>query len=170
MTAPIKSIGLSCRKGTSDKVYRLSLDIKDDGFAVNYEYGRRGSPLRKGTKTPAAVERSVAEECFNAAVAEKLAKGHLPDDGEPKIDLLTQTKPGRNFVADFAGALQEELWSRKYGHSWGLKEEFAKVLEEHPELLALEVCEAAGALLANLPSWSPRLAEKEAVARSRWTA
>jgi bifunctional non-homologous end joining protein LigD len=51
---------------------------------VNFAYGRRGSTLQTGTKTPAPVDHDTAKRTFDKLVREKTAKGYTPGpDGTP---------------------------------------------------------------------------------------
>jgi len=76
------SITLYYREGSSDKVYTASIDPKDGGYVVNFAYGRRGSTLNTGTKTPAPVDYQAANTIFDKVVREKTVKGYTPgEDG-----------------------------------------------------------------------------------------
>ena len=46
-------MSLCYRNGSSDEEYRVWLEPKDDGFLVNFTYGRHGWTLTTGTKTKA---------------------------------------------------------------------------------------------------------------------
>jgi bifunctional non-homologous end joining protein LigD len=48
------------------------------GYAVNFQYGRRGSSLQSGTKTPNPVTMARAMSVFEALLKEKLGKGYMP--------------------------------------------------------------------------------------------
>ena len=50
-----QSITLYYREGNSDKVYQVQFDRIDGGYVVNFQFGRRGSTLQSGTKTPEPV-------------------------------------------------------------------------------------------------------------------
>ena len=72
------------REGTSDKVYHAAIEAKDGGFVVNFAYGRRGSTMSTGTKTPAPVPYETAKAVYDKLVASKTAKGYSPgEDGTP---------------------------------------------------------------------------------------
>jgi bifunctional non-homologous end joining protein LigD len=47
-----ESTHLHYRDLRSDKVYHVQLDRADGGYVVNFQFGRRGSSLQSGTKTP----------------------------------------------------------------------------------------------------------------------
>jgi len=73
----IKTVSLEYREGNSDKVYEVDLcEVGTGQFVVNFRYGRRGSTLREGTKTPDSLSRSAAEEIFDNLVLSKTTKGY----------------------------------------------------------------------------------------------
>ena len=49
---PTQSITLYFKQGSSDKVYSTFIVQQSGGFVVNFAYGRRGSTVQTGTKTP----------------------------------------------------------------------------------------------------------------------
>ncbi|HRH46756.1 MAG TPA: WGR domain-containing protein [Pyrinomonadaceae bacterium] len=68
---------LAYKKGKSDKVYNIEISSTSNGqFVVNFEYGRRGSKLRPGTKTPNPVSRVKAITIHDDLMREKLTKGY----------------------------------------------------------------------------------------------
>jgi len=68
--------------GKSDKEYHAQLESKDDGYVVNFQYGRRGSTLRAGTKTAKPVGHDQAKLIYDKLVSEKISKGYSPgEDG-----------------------------------------------------------------------------------------
>ena len=73
----IRQSKLHFQQGKSDKVYEVDLCEAGGGeFMVNFRYGRRGTDLREGTKTPFPTSRSKAEGIFESLVAEKSQKGY----------------------------------------------------------------------------------------------
>ncbi|MCX6848253.1 MAG: WGR domain-containing protein [Verrucomicrobia bacterium] len=82
------STTLYFRQGQSDKVYQASIQPKDQGFMVHFAYGRRGSTLTTGSKTPAPVEYQIAKGIFDKLIKEKTAKGYTPG-----TDAATTTPP-----------------------------------------------------------------------------
>ena len=83
---PPKQTTLFYRAGSSDKIYQVSLETNGspDHFLVRYAFGRRGSTLQTGTKTPSPVDYDTALRTFNQLVAAKVAKGYSPgEDGTP---------------------------------------------------------------------------------------
>jgi hypothetical protein len=75
----IKQVTLYFKEGNSDKVYEIDLcDVGNDKYVVNFRYGRRGSPLKEGSKTPIPVSLSEAENIYASVAAEKTDKGYTP--------------------------------------------------------------------------------------------
>src|SRR4051812_25310266 len=73
----LNQVRLEFREGTSDKVYEVDLcEVGPGQFVVNFRYGRRGSALRDGSKTPAPVSQAKAQQLFDSLVAEKRGKGY----------------------------------------------------------------------------------------------
>jgi predicted DNA-binding WGR domain protein len=77
----IKRSKLAFTEGNSDKVYEVDLceqsNHSEYRFLVNFRYGRRGTQLKEGTKTPVAVDAQKAEDIFNSLVVSKLNKGYV---------------------------------------------------------------------------------------------
>jgi len=49
---------------------------KDDGYVVQFQYGRRGSALQSGQKNPEPVSYDEAKAIYDELVAEKTKKGY----------------------------------------------------------------------------------------------
>src|SRR4051812_3888058 len=78
----LNQVRLEFREGTSDKVYEVDLcEVGPGQFVVNFRYGRRGSALRDGSKTPAPVSQAQAQQIFDSLVAEKRGKGYRDTAG-----------------------------------------------------------------------------------------
>jgi bifunctional non-homologous end joining protein LigD len=75
------SVHLKFIQGSANKVYNAYLAEKDDGWVVNFAYGRAGKPLRTGTKTAKPVSFEVAEKAYNKLVQGKKSKGYTEDEG-----------------------------------------------------------------------------------------
>lgn len=72
------------RQGASDKIYRVSLEAREDKFVVNIAYGRRGSTMNTGTKTRSPVDYEAAKKLYEKLIREKTGKGYTPgEDGTP---------------------------------------------------------------------------------------
>jgi len=72
----IESIELRYQGGTSDKVYRASVERLGSGYVVNFAYGRRGSVMNTGTKTPQALPLQAAESVYRKLVQSKTTEGY----------------------------------------------------------------------------------------------
>ncbi len=91
----IQQTKLFYKEGNSDKVYEIDLCCIDDtNYTVNFRYGRRGSVLKEGTKTPEYVSAEKAQIIFAKLENEKTSKGYASEI-ETLIDLpsLTSTEP-----------------------------------------------------------------------------
>ncbi len=65
------------QNATSDKVYQVDLcEVTGGMYLVNFRYGRRGKPLREGTKTSQPITLEAAQKIFDKLVAEKTKKGY----------------------------------------------------------------------------------------------
>lgn len=83
------------REGNSDKVYQANIIQNDDGFVVTFAYGRRGSALKDGSKTPVPVPYEQARKIYDKLVAEKTAKSYTPGkDGTPFSGSSTKERSG----------------------------------------------------------------------------
>ena len=79
----IQATSLYYRAGRSDKVYQAAIEETREGFLVSFAYGRRGSTLKTGTKTPQPVPREKAIAIHDKLVASKWAKGYRISGGGP---------------------------------------------------------------------------------------
>ena len=77
----IESVELRYQEGTSDKVYRASIERSGGGYVVNFAYGRRGSALNTGTKTENPMPLAGAEAVYRKLVQSKAAKGYRVNGG-----------------------------------------------------------------------------------------
>lgn len=113
-------------EGASDKIYEAALAPRDGGHVVHFAYGRRGSALNTGSKTPHPVPYTQAKAIYDRLVRSKLAKGYRPGDasaqpGHTHADTAGQDSGLRpqllnpvsaadlpNFLRDPAWAMQEK--------------------------------------------------------------
>ena len=82
-----ESIVLFCTLGRSDKVYQVQLerqekDSDNAGWIVNFQYGRRGSSFRGGTKTPYSLQYYAAKSLYEKLIRSKLTKGYTQGEIE----------------------------------------------------------------------------------------
>jgi len=72
----MQTITLYYREGSSDKVYQAAIEPAAGGYHVHFAYGRRGSTLNTGTKSPVPVDLNTAQQTYEKLVREKRAKGY----------------------------------------------------------------------------------------------
>lgn len=94
----IKQCKLFFKEGKSDKVYEIDLcELATDRYLVNFRYGRRGSTLKEGTKTPAIVSLDEAEKLFASLETEKRKKGYQTENEVfielPSLDAVNPDSP-----------------------------------------------------------------------------
>jgi bifunctional non-homologous end joining protein LigD len=82
----MKNVSLYFQEGNSDKEYHIQLEKSGDGFVVNFQYGRRGSNLSAGTKTPTPLPLKEADKVYESKLKEQLRKGYT--EGEKKKNSL----------------------------------------------------------------------------------
>jgi bifunctional non-homologous end joining protein LigD len=76
-----ENITLSFKQGTSDKIYKASMEEADNkNFVVNFAYGRRGATLKTGTKTQTPVDYEQAKKIYDKLVKSKTSKGYTPGE------------------------------------------------------------------------------------------
>jgi bifunctional non-homologous end joining protein LigD len=66
------------RDERSDKIYRAAIEPSDGYYIVTIAYGRRGSTLATGIKTPQALPFEDAQKIYDKLVRAKIAKGYSP--------------------------------------------------------------------------------------------
>ncbi|MDY7227425.1 WGR domain-containing protein [Hyalangium rubrum] len=84
----LEQVTLLFQEGKSDKVYEVDLlEVGAGQYVVNFRYGRRGTALKDGTKTPAPVSMAEARRAFDKLVESKLETGYVraghPSTGLP---------------------------------------------------------------------------------------
>jgi bifunctional non-homologous end joining protein LigD len=73
----VQSVELFFREGSSDKVYKASIDEVANGqYMVNFAYGRRGNTLTTGSKTASPVPYDKAADVYAKLVNSKTGKGY----------------------------------------------------------------------------------------------
>jgi bifunctional non-homologous end joining protein LigD len=70
-------------EGSSDKVYQTWIETTAEGCIVRFAYGRRGTTLTTGVKTPEPVPLGKATSIYEKLIREKTAKGYRPGKGAP---------------------------------------------------------------------------------------
>lgn len=79
-----ESIVLNYVDGASAKTYQCQLEGSGEAWTVKFQYGRIGSTLTAGSKTPTPVAFDKAKSIFDKLVREKKSKGYSEtDSGRP---------------------------------------------------------------------------------------
>lgn len=73
------SIGLFFKNEGSDKEYHVHLKEADGGWVVAFQFGKRGSALRPGMKTPTPLDWQGAAEIYSKTVRGQLKDGYTPN-------------------------------------------------------------------------------------------
>ena len=90
----LPSVWLYYAEGSSNKVYHARVEEQDGGYMVHFGYGRRGTTLNTGTKTPAPIPYHKAVAVYEKLVGEKRAKGYTEDSaGTPYTSSEYQGTP-----------------------------------------------------------------------------
>jgi bifunctional non-homologous end joining protein LigD len=111
------------KEGSSDKEYHVQIQKANEGYLVMFQYGRRGSTLTSGTKTPKPVTLAKAEAIFEKLVTEKKAKGYTegeagtPYVGTPKEDRVSGLLPQL-----LNPIMEEEVGKYLDDSEWGAQE------------------------------------------------
>jgi bifunctional non-homologous end joining protein LigD len=114
-----RSVTLYCREGSSDKEYQISLEPSGDGFVVNFANGRRGSPLKNGTKTQAPVSYEAAAKIYDKVLKEKTRGGYtqaesgmryVGTDLESRDSGLTPQLPTAILPSDVSKYENDDAW------------------------------------------------------------
>lgn len=86
-------VTLYYREGSSDKVYQAVMEPSGGGFIVHFAFGRRGSTLQTGSKTPKPLDLAAARKIFDKLVQEKTAKGYSPgEEGTPYLQTAKEER------------------------------------------------------------------------------
>ncbi|MFY0571377.1 hypothetical protein ACN28E_47145 [Archangium lansingense] len=74
----LEQVALLFQEGKSDKVYEVDLlEVSPGQCVVNFRYGRRGTALKDGSKTPVPVPQAEAKRVFDKLVQSKLDSGYV---------------------------------------------------------------------------------------------
>jgi predicted DNA-binding WGR domain protein len=76
MSEDIKKVSLHCQEGGSNKLYVIWIEPKDGGHVVLAQWGRMGSAMQSGSKTPTPVTLEKATAVMDKVIKEKLGKGY----------------------------------------------------------------------------------------------
>lgn len=80
----VKTIRLVLPEAGADRIYEIDLcEVGAGQFVVNFRQGKRGAPLKDGTKTVAPVGEAEAERVFDRLVAQQEERGYARE-GAPR--------------------------------------------------------------------------------------
>jgi bifunctional non-homologous end joining protein LigD len=123
--ATTQSITLYFKAGSSDKVYQASLERKGAGFIVNFAFGRRGSTMQAGTKTPSPVAYEAARKIYDKLVAEKTAKGYSPGEAGTPYQHTDQESRATGIFPQLLNSIDEAAACRLIAdEAWAMQEKF----------------------------------------------
>ena len=78
----IRRVKLTFQDGSVQRIFEIDLCRTGSGnFAVNFRYGKQGSPLKEGTKTKRAVPEAKARSIFARLLDDKKRKGYAEVGG-----------------------------------------------------------------------------------------
>ena len=113
------------REGSSDKVYQAALEPRDDGYVVTFAYGRRGSTLNTGSKTPVPVDYAKAKALYDRLVREKLAKGYTHGESGDRYQHTTKAAEVSGVLPQLLNAIETDEAVRLISDSrWLMQEKF----------------------------------------------
>jgi bifunctional non-homologous end joining protein LigD len=109
MTTPAEQhISLFYTEGSSDKEYHVHLVQKDSGWVVNFEYGRRGSALRSGTKTKDPIDFETAKKTYDKVVHGQLKDGYTESNTGTVYQSPELSKRFTNILPQLLNPLPED--------------------------------------------------------------
>ncbi len=118
-----ESIFLHYRDNRSDKVYQVQLDSVEGGFVVNFQFGRRGSSLQSGTKTPEPMSYEKAFKIYERLVAEKKGRGYAQSQSGTSHQNSTRTGQESGLLPQLLNPIDEAEVKRLIGDvSWVMQE------------------------------------------------
>ena len=118
-------ITLYYRQGASDKVYQVAIEPSGTGFVVTFAFGRRGSTLQTGSKTPSPVGHAEAQRIYQKLVEEKVQKGYTPgEEGTPYQQTAKQQRATAILPQLLNPIDEEELEKYLSDDRWWMQEKF----------------------------------------------
>jgi bifunctional non-homologous end joining protein LigD len=96
------------KQGGSDKVYRAAIEPNNGGYVVNFAYGRRGTTLQTGTKTPVAVNLDAARGIYERLIREKTSKGYTPGENGTPYEHTDKEQQNTGILPQLLNPIEEE--------------------------------------------------------------
>lgn len=121
-----ESITLYFSEGKSDKVYQAQLRPDGAGWRVDFQYGRRGSALTAGSKTPTPLPYAQAKRIYDKLVADKRGKGYTPVEGGVAYSATEHAGRASGYRPQLLNAVEdaEELETLLLDPAWGMQEKY----------------------------------------------
>lgn len=121
----VQKASLFFSEGSSDKEYHAEIVAVEGGNIVNFRYGRRGSALTCGCKTPAPVDIAQATKIFAKLVQDKTSKGYTPDESGTAYQGTDKAGLKTDFVPQLLNAITEdEAMCLIADDGWAMQEKF----------------------------------------------
>lgn len=122
-TQGAESVTLYFKEGSSDKVYAAQIEQSGKGWLVNFQYGRRGSTMNTGSKTPAPLPFEKAKGIFDKLVAEKTSKGYTTgEDGATYTHTSSEVRDTGERPQLLNDITEEEAERLIEDPAWGMQE------------------------------------------------
>lgn len=121
----MESVTLYFKNGSSDKVYQAAIVPTGDLFNVTFAFGRRGTTLQTGTKTPTPVDIATAKNVFQKLVREKTSKGYTPGEAGTPFEHTENTRAYTGILPQLLNPIDEAEAERLIKDApWFLQEKF----------------------------------------------
>src|SRR5437016_11829317 len=119
----LPNAALYLRESGSDKEYHACIEAKENGFVVNFAYGRRGAALSTGTKTSSPTTLEAATKIYEKLIAEKKAKGYTPSTDGKAIAMTDKAGAVYGLLRQLPNAIDEAELSRyRADGDWAMDE------------------------------------------------
>jgi len=152
----ITKVNLFFKEGSSDKEYGLQLVEATGGYLVNFQYGRRGSTLTPGTKTPTPVDLATAQKIYDKKLKEQLSKGYKPGDDTGTYISVAGIPEAKDIIflpqllndieeSDIEKYLRDDKWGgqeKKDGHHQAFHKKSGKIIVSNKKGTAIGFPEA----------------------------
>jgi len=122
-TLELPSAALYFREVGSDKEYHAVVEAKDEGYVVNFAYGKRGAALTVGTKTSSPTSLEAATKIYEKLIGEKKAKGYTPSTDGKAFAMTEKAGAVSGLLPQLLNPIEEAEVSRYLdGDDWVMEE------------------------------------------------
>lgn len=121
-----KEVALFYKDAGSDKVYNLKMQENSAGlFTVDFQYGKRGSKLKDGTKTNTPVSFEEAQKIYDSLLKEKTAKGYSSIEGAAAFQSVELKDRVTGLTPQLLNNLKESTWETMLKNDdWMMQEKY----------------------------------------------